>query len=243
MNAILDQKFHTLSDRYQLVKTNDIITKIEGLGLQLDDFIVNRVRKAEKRGFQKHRALFSSPSLLKSSHNDGKAQILLTNSHDGLSSLELRLGFFRLVCSNDTVVGSNIIAPIRIRHKGQDCLYNVDKAVETMVAQLTKLDNSIDLMKSKQLSLMDILEFQKEAISLRLDDTEMQNFFVPLMRSEDKGQDVWRQFNRLQEGLIRGGIKYTDNTGKLRTIKKVNSLTTQMEINTKLWDIAAKYAA
>lgn len=96
-----DQKFHTLTDKYKLAKTRDIIDRIVGLGFTLDKFVANKTRKKERVGFQKHRAIFTSP-LMKATA-DGVPQLLLTNSHDGTSCIELQLGFFRMVCSNGPV--------------------------------------------------------------------------------------------------------------------------------------------
>jgi hypothetical protein len=133
----LDQKFHTLTDKYKLAKTSEIVKRIEGLGFKLDNFVAMKTRKKERQGFQKHRAIFTSP-LLKAT-NDGVPQLLLTNSHDGTSSVVLQLGFFRFICSNGLVVGSNVVKPLRIRHSGNDFEDRLIAGINTMVAQAEKI--------------------------------------------------------------------------------------------------------
>ena len=77
----LDKKLPTLSDKYKLAKTSDIVKRIEGMGFTMSKFVAMKVRKKERQGFQKHRAIFTSPELKATS--DGVPQLLLTNSHDG----------------------------------------------------------------------------------------------------------------------------------------------------------------
>jgi len=147
----LDQKLPTLSDKYKLAKTSDIVKRIEGLGFTMNKFVALKTRKKERQGYQKHRAIFTNPLLLKET-SDGIPQLLLTNSHDGSSSVVLQLGFFRYVCANGLVVGSNIIEPVRVRHSGNDFEQRLVAAIDDIVAQAEKLTKSIEKMKSTKLT-------------------------------------------------------------------------------------------
>lgn len=235
----LDQKLPTLSDKYKLAKTSEIVKRIEGLGFTMDKFVALKVRKKERQGFQKHRAIFTSPEL--KATVDGVPQLLLTNSHDGTSSVVLQLGFFRYVCSNGLIVGNNIIEPVRVRHSGNDFDERLIVAINHIVAQAHKLSESIDKMKAKVLTNAEILAFQREALQKRLGDVKIESFSVPSHRSEDTAQDLFTVMNVIQENLIRGGARVIleqDGKRKDKAIRRVNSLTTQTEINTMLWDMA-----
>ena len=236
----LDQKLPTLSDKYRLAKTSEIVKRIEGLGFTMDKFVAMKVRKKERQGFQKHRAIFTSPELKATS--DGVPQLLLTNSHDGTSSVVLQLGFFRYVCSNGLVVGNNIIEPVRVRHSGNDFDDRLIVAINHIVAQAHKLTESIDKMKSKILTGSEIMAFQREALQKRLGaDVKIDSFFIPTHREEDKAQDLFTVMNVIQENLIRGGARVRveqDGKTKDKTVRRVNSLVSQTEINTMLWDLA-----
>lgn len=236
----LDQKLPTLSDKYRLAKTSEIVKRIEGLGFTMDKFVAMKVRKKERQGFQKHRAIFTSPELKATS--DGVPQLLLTNSHDGTSSVVLQLGFFRYVCSNGLVVGSNIIEPVRVRHSGNDFDDRLIVAINHIVAQAHKLTESIDKMKSKVLTGSEIASFQREALQKRLGaDVKIDSFFIPTHRTEDNAQDLFTVMNVVQENLIRGGARVRveqDGKTKDKTVRRVNSLVSQTEINTMLWDLA-----
>lgn len=241
----LDQKLPTLSDKYKLAKTSEMIKKIEALGFNMEKFVALKVRKKERQGFQKHRVIFSSPTL--KATNDGVPQLLLTNSHDGSSSVVLQLGFFRYVCSNGLVVGNNIVTPIRVRHSGNDFEDRLIVAINNIVAQAEKLTQSIDKLKSKVLTGAEIRTFQREALQKRLGtDAKIEDFYMPVYREEDKAQDLFTVMNVVQENLIRGGARVIleqDGKRKDKSVRRVNSLITQTEINVMLWDLAEQMAA
>jgi hypothetical protein len=236
-----DQKFHTLTDKYKLAKTRDIVDRIVSLGFTLDKFVANKTRKKERQGFQKHRAIFTSP-LMKATA-DGIPQLLLTNSHDGTSCIELRLGFFRMVCANGLVIGTSLVPEIRLRHTGADLDDRLIAAIDNIVAQAPKLTDSIDKMKSTILTQAEITAFQREALQKRLGDAKIESFSVPSHRVEDNASDLFTVMNVVQENLIRGGARVLveqDGKRKDKAIRRVNSLITQTEINTMLWDLAEK---
>jgi hypothetical protein len=239
--ATLDQKFHTLTDKYKLAKTSDIVKRIEELGFKMTRFVALKVKKKERQGFQKHRVIFTSPELKETT--DGIPQLLLTNSHDGTSSVVLQLGFFRYVCSNGLVVGNNLIQPVRVRHSGNDFDQKLIIAINNIVAQAHKLTDSIDKMKSTILTQAEITAFQREALQKRLGDAKIESFSVPSHRVEDNASDLFTVMNVVQENLIRGGARVLveqDGKRKDKAIRRVNSLITQTEINTMLWDLAEK---
>jgi hypothetical protein len=241
----LDEKLPTLSDKYKLAKTSDIIKNMEGLGFIMDKFVALKVKKKERQGYQKHRAIFTSPALKETS--DGIPQLLLTNSHDGSSSVVLQLGFYRFICSNGLIAGKTVIEPIRVRHSGNDFDVRLLEAINTIVAQAHKLTESIDKLKAVKLSNAEVATFQREALQKRLgNEAKIQSWSMPIHRNEDNQFDLFTVMNVVQENLIRGGatvIVEEDGKAKNKTIRRVNSIVSQTEINTMLWELAEQKAA
>jgi hypothetical protein len=241
----LDTKLPTLSNKYNLIKTGGLIQRVEQLGFKMEKFVALKTRKIERRGYQKHRVIFTSPLMKETS--DGIPQLLLTNSHDGTSSVILQLGFFRMVCSNGLVVGSNVVPPIRVRHSGNNFEDKLTIAINTIVAQSQKLNESIEQLKSRQLNSTEVINFQREAIQNRLGkDTKIESFSMPIYRREDEATDLFTVLNVVQENLIRGGARVTVNDNgvqKDKAIRKVSSMLSQMEINNMLWNLAVEKLA
>ena len=58
------------------------------------------------------------------------------------------------------------------------------------------------------------------------------------IRDEDKGDDMWRVFNVVQEKMMRGGVSYTSPRGRKSSLKGIKSIVASNNLNTKLWEAA-----
>ena len=236
----LDTKLETLSDKYKLVPTKLIADKFKSMGFVTAEYLETRVRKASKQGYQKHMVRMNNPTLLSSAHKDVKLQLVITNSHDGLSSFSIKLGIYRLVCSNGLMVGSTFEA-VTLRHTGS-IIEQVDQAVERMVAQVKKLDEAIAQMKARKLTREEEIEFYQKAIKLRYPTRDVQDVQIPVNRVEDQGSDVFTVYNRLQEALIRGGNTVRNSRNQLRSARALSSINAVTKINEQLFDMAYNLA-
>jgi len=245
-----DQKLDTLSSKYQLVKTADIVSQLEAKGYVVDSFKSNNVRKKSKQGYQKHVVRLSNETTLQKV-GDTRLQLVLTNSHDGTTPLKLSLGFFRLVCSNGAVVGETFES-YTVKHIGTSVPLQVEEALEKIVAQAGKLRDTIVSMRNVVLTSAAIKELEEKAVVLRSNKLNngmriVDGFTMPpIKREEDGPNDLYTVYQRTQEALIRGGIVVSlkDNTtGQIKTRKlaAVRSITTDTIINSELFDLALNY--
>lgn len=246
-----DQKLETLSTKYQLVKTADIVSQLESKGYKVDSFKASNVRKSSKQGFQKHIVRLSNESTLQQV-GDTRLQLVLINSHDGTTPLKLSLGFFRLVCSNGAVVGETFDS-YSIKHIGKSVPLQVEEALEKIVAQADRLRDVIQSMRNTQLTPVDIQELEQRAVTMRASkiattsNRVLEGFVMPVIkRVEDQPNDLYTVFQRTQEALIRGGVVVTlkdATTGlvKTRKLAAVRSIAADDTINSNLFDIAMNY--
>ena len=91
-------KHDSRSDRYSYIPTPKLIS-----GLRKEGFLPVEIRQggsrdAEKRNFTKHLIRFRRPENLTRVLNDSVPELVLLNSHDGTSSYQLMMGWWRLVC-------------------------------------------------------------------------------------------------------------------------------------------------
>jgi len=251
MNAItidtLDTKLPTLTDNYKVAKTSNLIDKIRSLGFNVEKFVALKTRKVERRGYQKHRVLFTSDLLSTRHSNEGRLQLLMTNSHDGSSSVTFQLGFFRFICSNGLVAGDSIVEPIRIRHIGKDFDEKLERAVIEIVAKAKQIDEALDKLKSVSLTDDAIREFQIKSAQLRYKDKNIIQVDIPTLRQEDKGNGLFEVFNRTQEGLTRGVGRVLflgeNNKQEDKKIRKITSFVNDSELNNELFNLALSYVA
>lgn len=236
----LDTKLETLSEKYKLVPTKSIAEQFYAMGFIKEDYQAVRVRKKSKEGYQKHIVRLSNPTLLSSAHNDVKLQLVVTNSHDGLSAFKIQLGIYRLVCSNGLMVGRTFES-IALRHTG-NVIEQVEKSIERMVAQVNKLDAAITLMKQKTLTPEQTTQFVARAIALRYPDKSINDVELTIRRDEDKENNVFTLYNRIQEDLVRGGNEVRNNQNRFRRARNVTSIDKLTKLNEGLFDLASEFS-
>lgn len=231
------ERYRETSDRYKLIRTDKVIEVFQDNGLSVVDTSFAKTRDKEREGFQKHMVIFSADNL---KTNDGQLQLLLTNSHDGSSSYQLDLGFFRRVCANGIIDGQTE-STVRIRHTGR-ALDRLDEAVRYQLDRLPLIAAKIDAMSNVDLNTFDQLLLTRLAAELRIgkDNIGFVERVQPI-RPEDAKNDLWTVFNRVQEKVIRGGLQYTDNNDNYKKTRKITSINSVIKLNKGLWNIAENF--
>jgi hypothetical protein len=235
-----DSKHVSRSEKYALVPTKMIAEKFKSRGFELDQYTEVKVRKKDRQGHQKHMVRLSNPAILSSEHDDIKLQLLVINSHDGLSSFKMKLGFYRFVCGNGLIVGETF-EEVSFRHKGKELLNEVDEAIEKMIAQGNKLNGVIQKMKTVNLSMELQNKFIEEAAKLRDSKLTATDIKLTVNRPEDSGDSVYLVLNRIQEALVTGGIRYKTQKGKERKMRPLKNINRLVDVNSELFDLAQKY--
>jgi hypothetical protein len=233
-----------VSKFYTHIPTSKVIDDMQTLGWGVVK--VTQVKARKNQGFQKHLVVFRNPDI-SIEGQDGDVvfpQILLTNSHDGKNSFTFTAGLFRLICSNGLVISTEKFGKVQIRHMG----YTFEKLqtqIYEMVSHLPLTVESMNKMKQIQLDQQAILDFANQAIQYRFPNQikiDLPTFIIPV-RSEDKGTDLWKVYNVIQEKLMGGGFNYISNKGKTRKARKINNFQQDLEINKKLFELAYSYVS
>lgn len=104
------------SEKYKHISTAKIVN-----GLLSEGFVPTwaaqcKTRIANKKAYSKHMLRFRHVNA-RPTASGLYPEIVLINSHDGLSSYRLMAGVYRLVCSNGLIAG-NSYNEIRVRHQG-----------------------------------------------------------------------------------------------------------------------------
>ena len=239
-------KKETLSKFYIHVSTSTIVKDLENLGW--DVFSVKTVKtKKSKLEYTKHLVqLFNKDIKL----NDGNfPTILLTNSHDGSTSVKFEVGIFRLVCSNGLVIKTKDFGTFKTRHRN----YSFEILKENIIELTNNIPNLIKLVEKFEQKLMtsqEIHEFARKALLTRLEsdksiNNDLLKDFIQPKRNEDKEDNLWNIFNRFQERLTWGEFSYNHTNKKKETVirkaRPIKSFSLDMEMNKKLWEIAENY--
>ena len=220
---------------------------MELLGWNVVD--VKEVKARKNAGFQKHLVVFRNNEIVIDGADGDTVfpQILLTNSSDGKNAFTFRAGLFRLVCENGLVISTQDFADLKIRHMG----YNFDELQKTITGIVEKLPLTVDsmnLFKQTQLEEEQILQFAKDALTVRFGDEEMERItidfsaFIQPTRKEDEGNDLWSVFNRIQERVMDGDFQY-GYADKVRKARKIKNFNQDIALNSRLYELATTYCA
>ena len=240
-----------VSGRYLFVNTETIIDDLDKLGWKP----VQAAQRKSRGGstiFSKHMIAFQNPDI-KITGKDGDdsfPRIIMTNSHDGMQAFKFSVGIFRLVCSNGLVVADEQFSEFKIKHKGYT-FGELRGVVNQAVADLPNKVQVLNDMKKRVLTQDEKNKLALDAMLIRAgiepgsdkakkfnyDDETIEDILDP-KRDEDKGDDLWRVFNVVQEKITQGDFHAALTGAKVRKVRKIKSFEKDLKVNKELFKLA-----
>jgi hypothetical protein len=236
-SVVADGAHESRGERYTFIPTIAVIDGLRREGFQPFEVQQTRVRDISKREHTKHMVRLRHADAAASDGEVG--EIILLNSHDGSSSYQLLSGFFRFVCNNGLIAG-DVTNDIRVRHSG-NVVDNVIEGATRILDDLQIAQERLDTFKSIVLSPDEQTLFANAALSLRWEQDQApvtaDCVLIP-NRWDDRKNDLWTTFNRVQESLVKGGLHGRAKTGKRLTTRAVAGVNENVRLNRALWSLA-----
>jgi hypothetical protein len=238
------QAHNRVTQRYQFISTLDMIGALEREGWLAVHAEESRVRIADREGFSKHLLRFRRFDQALPLVGDSFPEVVIVNSHDGSCSYQIHAGLFRLVCSNGMIIANADMGQVRRRHTGEalgeiiEGTYEIVEALPTIAGQVNTFQQ-IDLKPAEQQA------FAESALSLRWDDGKALITPTQLLqarRLEDRSNDLWTTYQRVQENMLKGGQRGANSTGRRTTTRAVKSVDGNVKINKALWLLTERMA-
>ncbi|EAQ2009393.1 DUF945 domain-containing protein [Salmonella enterica] len=228
------------SDRYAYIATSEVLNGLRDNGFHPFMVCQTRVRNLDKREHTKHMIRLRHAGQINGTE---AKEIILLNSHDGSSSYQMLAGVFRFVCHNGLVCGDTV-ADIRIPHKG-DVTERVIEGAFEVLDQFDNVENHMDAMKSVTLNALEKRIFADAALALRYDEKDgpapiAASQLLEARRFEDRKDDLWTTFNRVQENIIRGGLSARTKQGKSTRTRAVTGMDKDTSLNRALWILSER---
>lgn len=235
-----------VSERYSFVSTISVVDMLRDSGWLPVHAEESSVRKDDRRGYQKHFIRFARPEFLLENE---RIDLLLYNSHDKGTAFKILAGIWRFVCGNGLVIGTEY-ANFTHRHIGFDPDKFLDSAkqiagsAETIAEKVSDL-KIIDLEPNEQgiyAAAAHRLVYGEATENAPIQPSQL----LEERRYEDQGNDLWTVFNRVQENVIKGGLRGSKvgDFGRRRrvTTRPVKSLDRNKDLNQALWILTEKMA-
>jgi len=240
-----------VSSKYLFVNTETIIDDLAKLGWKPVSAAMRKSRGVDTI-FSKHMVTFQNPDIMIKSKDgdDAFPRIILSNSHDGLQAFKFSVGIFRLVCSNGLVVADEKFSDFKIKHKGytfselRDVVSKAVKDLPNRVEVLNKMKSRILTKDEKEKLALDAMLIRAgitpdsdKAKKFEYDKETLQDILEP-KREADKGDDLWRTFNVIQEKITQGDFHAALKGAKVRKVRKIKSFEKDLEVNKKVFKLA-----
>ena len=241
-----------VSKKYLFVNTETIIDDLDKLGWKPVEAAQRKSIKEEGTIFSKHMVAFQNPDIKITSEDgdDAYPRILLTNSHDGMQAFKFSVGIFRLVCSNGLVIADEKFSDFKIKHKG----YTFGQLRKVVKQAVNDLPNKVQIMNDMKNRILSPEEKHKLALDAMLiranvkpgseqaeafnyDDETIVDILDP-RREADKGDDLWRVFNVVQEKITQGDFHAALTGAKVRKVRKIKSFEKDLKVNKELFKLA-----
>lgn len=243
--AFATTPFSTTSPNYRFISTAEIVSTLLEAGFEPVAAVQSNSR-GERSNYARHLLRFRSRSLPQK-FGDVVPQIVLINSHDGSSAYQLRAGLYRTLCMNGLLARVGDFGVIQVPHRGNVIANIVDAALQ-IARGFPAINAVIDQMQATCLSEPQRLRFAEQAFEIRFQRAVVKPAFVPgrlleARREWDRGNDLWRVYNTVQENTLRGGLAYANPQGRPTRTRGIRAIREDVRINTALWGTAMKTLA
>ena len=247
-------KHFSRSERYVYIPTHDIIDVLTKEGFVPVEARVSRSRDIVRQTHAKHMIRFRRyDDSLKV--GDTVFEVLLKNAHDGSGAYTFMAGLLKILCLNGMVAELGDAGRVHVRHSGnrEKQLANVVQGaydvlkVAPLALEAPGKWGGIELNRDEKLAFAEAARVVRFADSNGKVTTPIQadQLLIP-RRYEDKGNDLWRVFNVVQENSVRGGLSAIGQTktGQARksTTRSVNGIDNDIKLNQALWVLADRLA-
>ncbi|MBA3006680.1 MAG: DUF945 domain-containing protein [Proteobacteria bacterium] len=236
-----------VSNRYTFVPTLKAVDLLRDAGWFPIKAEQSGTRIQDKEGFQKHCIRFTRNENFEMKPKDERIDLVLYNSHDLGSSFKLIASVWRLVCGNGLMVASDF-ANFTHRHVGfneNDFAESADK----ITASATLINDQMDYLKGIPLGYDEQIVYAESAHKLVYEDLEsapiVPEQLLTQRRFDDGNNSLWITFQRVQENIIKGGVKgkvYGENGPRKVTTRAVQSLDRNIKLNQALWVLTERMA-
>ncbi len=240
---------HT-SGKYEHIPTIDVLTALGREGFNIHGIHSINARTNERRLVGKHMIRLRKGTEL-AQVGEEFPEVLLVNSHDGTCAYKMSAGLVRLVCKNGMVVSGPQFTSVSVRHQGRQTIDQVIEGTYQVIEDFPKIRDQVENMKALTLNRDEQRVLASAALMLRYPDEEDKVQVSPdrilrAQRFEDRKDDLWTTFNRVQEAVIRGGAQgyKRDENGNVRrsTMRPVTSIDGDVNLNRALWSLGQEMA-
>ena len=240
-SAFATTQSHRVSNKYTFISTKTVLDDMDRLGWEPFNASQRKSRKSQAAMFTKHMIRLRNSSVGKI--GDSIPEVVLTNSHDGRNAFTLHAGLFRMVCSNGLVLADTTFEQVKIKHQWYS-FEEIRKIMDGMLEVVPKVITQVTNLNSVILNEEQQIDFATKALLTRYpkgnEVLNVEDLLSPI-RVADRGDELWKIFNVVQEKLIKGGLVFNDKKEKMQKLRPIINIDRRIDVNKKLWELTEAY--
>jgi len=226
-----------INSKSTLVETLDAVREFQKQGWNITGAYEQRNKQNRKIG--SHYIKMEHPDFKVTNskgQTDAIAAMNIFNSTTGAKPMELDLGAYRQVCSNGAIAHTSY-SSAKVPHTEQG-QYTLQEILCDLGIRTQGVMEEFNKLKEKNVSPQEAMTLATRAAEIRfgkghrIDVSQLLN----IVREEDKGDDVWTVFNRIQENLTQPH-RIVDHLGNV--MNGVSSIEEDTRINKELFELVA----
>ncbi|GLH27251.1 MULTISPECIES: DUF932 domain-containing protein [Enterobacter] len=231
-----EDRHESRSEKYAYIPTITLLDNLQREGFEPFFACQSRVRDQTRREHTKHLLRLRRAGQI---NGQQVPEIILLNSHDGSSSYQMLPGLFRAICTNGLVCGQSF-GEIRVPHRGDVARKVIEGAYEVL-SVFDRVEEKRDAMQSLRLPPPAQHALANAALTYRFGEEHQPVTAAQILtprRYEDRQDDLWTVYNRIQESLLKGGLPGRTAQGKRTRTRAVNGIDGDVKLNRALWVMA-----
>jgi hypothetical protein len=235
------QPIHEVSEKYTFLSTHEIAKQLWAAGWMPTYAREQRSVNKTNVGFTRHIIRFANTAFRV---NGERIEIVGVNSHNLSASFSLMAGVYRLVCSNGMIAQTGDLGSFKIKHIG-DIGEQVHTAVKGISDTASMIAGSIEDFKTIDLTPDEQGVFASAAHNYIYGDDHAPikpKALLTTRRAVDRGSDLWSTFNRVQENVMKGGLRGVARTGRKTRTRNIKDIGKDVKLNKALWALTEKMA-
>lgn len=235
-----------VSERYAFISTAEVSNMLAELGWFPVYARESRSNDPKNRGLTRHVVRWANPDF---KVNGERIELMGVNSHNRASTFEFMAAIFRLVCSNGLIAHTGDLASFKMRHVGE-IGDQVQEAVKQISGAATIITDRMNDFKTIDMSPDEQGIFAATALNYVYPENAPieAKKLLTTRRSYDTGTDLWTTYNKVQENLMKGGLRGVKNDPKARRgyrrtkTRAIKSIEKDVKLNKALWTMAEQMA-
>ena len=231
-----------MSDKYVHIQTSNILEQFADYGWEVASS--NSPRYSKMPEFARHAIRMRHRDFMIAGLDTVIPELVILNSHNGTWALRIMLGMFRMVCSNGMVAGK-LWDGVTLRHYQMKDLEEKIRSVTGSMNDLSgRVMNCVQEWGKVEMPLDQQLDFATKAAEIRWAERPPvePSLLLEARRDSDKGGDLWKVFNRVQENLTQGGYSGTNSRGSRISVKAIKNVKRDYKYNAQLFELASEFS-